>query len=64
MAVQTDEPRRYVQDHVTRLHSEQLEFTQSIIIFVFLDDLFSSSSSMDKRIRWEENWRVIRVLLQ
>lgn len=27
--------------------STQLEFTQSVII-VFLDDLFSSSSSMDK----------------
>lgn len=48
MAVQADEPRRYVQDHVTRLHSEQVEFTQSMIIVVFLDDLFRSSSSMGK----------------
>lgn len=28
--------------------STQLEFTQSVMIIVFLDDLFSSSSSMDK----------------
>lgn len=48
VAVQADEPQRHVQDHVTRLHSEQVEFTQSMVIVVFLDDLFRSSSSMGK----------------
>lgn len=61
---QKDMLRRTTQGHVGNLHPKLQDIIQSMQIFAFLGDLFSSSS-MKQWTGWEENWKkgVIRLLL-